>query len=258
MLRIRTLLMAATALILTAPPSQAALFTGSGVWNSQSHSASVDFSIVAGQLQVLLINTSTADASEPADMLTGVFFNIASDPAFTSISAVLGTGSTVVNGSTPADGVVGGEWAYLNNLSGAPHGANQGISSSGLGLFGGPTFPGSDLAGPPGGAVDGLQYGITSAGDDPTTNNGGASVPLIKNAVKFTLGNVPLNFDPAAFITDVSFQYGTGLAEPNITASCTSCGPGGGGSNVGVPEPASLALLASGVLMLLMRRKRRA
>lgn len=261
--RLGILSLAAAVCIMLPQTSQATLFTGS----SGSLSASADFSVVNGNLQVLLTNTSNADVLVPSDVLTAVFFNIASDPVFTSISAVLPQGSTVVYNKRviagPANGVVGGEWGYAHGLSGTPGGANQGISSSGLGgTFGQPTFPGSNLAGPA--ALDGLQYGILSAGDNIRTGNGGIKGnELVKNSVLFTLGAVPMNFDPAAFITDVSFQYGTNLSEPNYTASCTSaCGPtGGGGNNTTVPEPASLLLLGTAGALLMgftMRRRRRA
>jgi hypothetical protein len=253
--RLGILSLALAACMMLPRPGQATLFTGS----SGSLSASADFSLVNGQLQVLLTNTSTADTNVPTDVLTAVFFNIASDPAFTSISAVLGQGSTVIYGSQPAGGVVGGEWGYGNNLSGAPGGANQGISSSGLGgVFGDPTFPGANLADPA--ALDGVQYGIVSAGWKAAKDNGGitGSGGLIKNSVLFTLGNVPLNFDPAKFITNVSFQYGTDLSEPRYTASCSNCGPtGGGGNNTAVPEPASLLLLGTAFALLMARTMRR-
>jgi hypothetical protein len=104
-----------------------------------------------------------------------------------------------------------------------------------------------------------VQYGILSAGDDITTGNGGIQGnQLVKNSVLFTLGNVPLNFDPAKFITDVSFQYGTDLSEPRYTASCSNCGPtGGGGNNTAVPEPASLLLLGTAFALLMARTMRR-
>ena len=256
--RLGILSLALAACMMLPRPGQATLFTGS----SGSLSASADFSVVNQQLQVLLTNTGSADVMNPADVLTAVFFKIASDPAFSSISAVLPQGTKVVLNNAaiagPAGGVVGGEWGYGHSLTGAPGGANQGISSSGLGgVFGQPTFPGSNLDGPV--ALDGVQYGILSAGDDITTGNGGIQGnQLVKNSVLFTLGNVPLNFDPAKFITDVSFQYGTDLSEPRYTASCSNCGPtGGGGNNTAVPEPASLLLLGTAFALLMARTMRR-
>jgi hypothetical protein len=128
--------------------------------------------------------------------------------------------------------VVGGEWAYLNGLS--QYGANSGISSSGLGVFGGATFPGANLAGPA--AVDGVQYGITSAGDNLATGNAGVT-EITKNSVTFLLGG----FSGAlADISSVTFQYGTALTEPSVPGR-----PGQGGS---VPEPGSLILLGTGLL----------
>jgi hypothetical protein len=189
-----------------------------------SLSASAEFSVVEGNLVVKLTNTSIADVLVPTDVLTAVFFTLTGVPELTPLSAVLGKGSTVPFGPD-GGGNVGGEWAYANNLSGAPHGANQGISSSGLGLFNGPTFNGPELQGPANGALDGLQYGITSAGDNPATGNsavkGGNA--LIKNEVVFTLSGLLLEreFDVSS-ISNVSFQYGTELCEPNISVPDTS------------------------------------
>jgi hypothetical protein len=196
-------------------------------------SAQVTFDINAsGNLVVTLTNSSTADVTAPIQVLTGVFFNVDGNVAFTPVSAVLAPGSTIVGNvpstsTDPAPDGVGGEWAYANNLSGAPGGDNEGISSTGLGLFGSPNFGGANLQGPNG--VDGLQYGITSAGDDPTTGNGGLlQYALIQNSVIFTLSGVPTDFDLAS-ITNIKFQYGTSLT---------------------VPEPSSLLLLGSGLMAL--------
>src|SRR5262249_20152932 len=93
----------------------------------------------------------------------------------------------------------------------------------------------------------GLNYGITSAGDNPTTGNGavtgsgGSASPIVQNSVVFTLTGFT---GTLADITKVSFQYGTALSDANVPAS-------------GVPEPSSLAIAGLGGLGLLGYRLRR-
>ena len=210
---------------------------------SGSRAASVSFNLVGGDLEVVLTNTSASDTLVPTDVLTAVFFDISgADPTLSRTSAVLTAGSTVIYDSAPAGGVVGGEWAYASGLSGAPLGADYGISSSGFGLFGpGDLFPGVDLEPPA--SPDGVQYGLVTAGDLASTGNGGitGSGGLIKNSVTFTLGSVPTGFSVSQ-IGNVSFQYGTGLDEPNIPA---------------IPEPETYAMLLAGLgLMGFVARRR--
>lgn len=189
-------------------------------------------------LVVTLTNTSTDDVLVPADVLTCLFFDI-SGPAvmLTPVSAILGPGSAVLFGGSDPVGVVGGEWEYEDSFDNpAPWGAAYGIGSSGLNLFGsGEMFPGSNLQGPA--AVDGLQYGLVSVGDNPA--NGNAAVTgnfaLIKHEVVFTLSGLPIDFDVNR-IGNVNWQYGTSLTEPNL------------------PEPTSFVLLALGGLALARRR----
>jgi PEP-CTERM motif-containing protein len=220
----------ASAMLLT-PGSSPQTWTGT----SGNLAASATFGLSSsGSLTVVLTNTSTGDVMAPADLLTAVFFNIAGNTALTPVSALLSGGSGVLFGSGNG-GNVGGEWAYANRLVGAPGGINEGISSSGLDLFGSANFLGPDLAPPS--AVGGPNYGITSAGDNTGTGNAVVTggVPLIKNQVTFTLSGAGSNLD----ITSVAFQYGTSLTEPSI---CVDCGP-----PTQVPEPSTLLLLGSGL-----------
>ena len=208
--------------------------------------ASVDFNLAGNALIVVLTNTSLNDVLIPADVLTTVFFS--SSGTLTEVSAVSG-GPTYLNGVqvSPAGTVVGGEWGYKTGLIGAPGGSTQGISSSGLGgLFGNPTFPGLNLGGPH--ALNGLQYGITSVGDDLTTGNGGVMQnELTKNSVTFTF--TVTNAFSLTSLNNISFQYGTSLSEPCFTASGVPCDPG-----QRVPEPATGILLGTVLLSVGIRR----
>jgi hypothetical protein len=227
-------------------------FTGT----SGTHAASVTFSASGANLLVTLSNTSASDVLLPVEVLTGVFFTIAGDPALTRVSALLPSGASVLFGSS-GGGNVGGEWAYVNHLSGAPGGANEGISSAGLGLFGAGNFGGVNLQGPL--SVNGLQYGITSAGDNGATGNTPVTGTnaLIKNSVDFVLSGLPDGFDPALAISDVSFQYGTALTEPNVPGVVVVTGGGPTPQDAPyLPAPGSLALLGLGFVALGLTRRR--
>lgn len=218
---------------------------------SGTRAAMVSFEISGTNLFVTLTNTSAADAWAPSDVLTAVFFNLAGNPSLAPISATVPNGSSVVcsgsgcpSASTLSKTNVSGEWAYKSNIN--TWGAYYGISSSGLGNLFGPydrfsTAKNANLQGPA--SPDGIQYGITTAGDNPATGNGGLSGnALIKNQTQFKLA-LPANYDSSRFgpglISNVAFQYGTSLSEPHMT----------------VPEPGPFALLSIGLVALAAARK---
>lgn len=202
--------------------------------------AAVTFDTMGDQLLVTLANTSTSDVLVPTDVLTAVFFeaNTVDPLMLTPVSAVLGPASSVLFGVSEPGGSVGGEWAYVDDLSGGGWPFGYGIGAGGFGLFGpADRFGGVNLAGPR--SVAGLDYGLTSMGDDPTTGNTPVTGKnaLIQNEVMFTLSGLPDGFDPSMQISAVRWQYGTSLDGPHL------------------PEPASVALMLFGAVALLRRRR---
>ena len=193
-------------------------------------SSSVAFSMVNGQLNVLLSNNSPGPTSDLADVLQGVFFN-APGLGLTGYSVALGNGSTLVPDDVGNVANLQG-WAYRDDLdTGDPnpfalvYDVTHGIGNPGLDTFGKSDAFDPDFwpNHPP--------YGIVSP--DTTLSNGISQAPMVNHSLLFTF-DVDGTFDLANIRDDVVFHYGT-------TANV-------------IPEPATMTLLGLGVAGLGVRR----
>lgn len=215
--------------------AQASTFYSVGT-DSDGRWAEADFTIAGNQLQIELRNRSLQPALDGTWVLTAVFFDLVpANPTLTPVSAVLAGGSGVNTNNKlvfPENATVGGEWAYAR---GNPlhYRDGQGVSSSGLGLFGDADFPGGNLAGPAN--VDGLQYGIISnakiARDNGQVVDALKGIPLAQNAVDFTLSDGDLT---GMTVKNVVFQYGKDFPGAHFVGGTT------GGATPSVPEPLTM------------------
>lgn len=217
--------------------------------------ARATFERSGSDLRIGLTNTSESDVMVPKENLTALFFDLAGGASLSPVSAILGEGSVVYQGSTiitdiNGDGFVdaddrdvGGEWAYKMNVPTLP--ATHAISSVGLDDLFGPKDrfdTSSNLAGPEN--PDGMQYGILSTGDDPATGNGGIlGNPMSRDSVVFTLSGLDTGFDLGE-ISNVWFHYGTSYTSPIPPPPS-------------MPEPATMMalILATGALTGYARRR---
>lgn len=226
-------------------------FTGAGPGAGNNPlMANAVFECTANQLIITLTNISPFPTEVPAELLSGVFFDIAGSPTLTPVSVFLASGSSVLNGPAGPGGDVSGEWAYRGDLTSGFNGAQYGVEANGLDEFGpGDRFSNVDLDPPA--SPNGMNYGIVSAGGrGPNANAPLYSNPIIFNSVVITFNhNGDLSCDD---IYNVGFQYGTSQTNPFI--------PGGDDPDPFdpiIPEPASVSLLLMGLTGLALRYRRK-
>ena len=209
--------------------------------------ASVSFTLSNNDLVVTLSNAGTYDSNDAPDILTGIFFTINGDPLLTPLSAAVAPGSFVTGHHVlPGfNGNIGSEWAYRNELTGAPLGDNEGISSTSLKWFGKKNlFPGSTIKGA--GSFGGVQFGLTTDFDFPANDRGSIkNQALIENSTVFTFDGLPEGFS-LSDVTNVTFKYGTTLKEPEFIGVAA------------IPEPAPITLVGAGLLGMLSLKRRKA
>jgi len=174
--------------------------------------ARVTFAQDGSNLIVTLENISPVGVMVPVDVLTGVFFNLPG-VTLTPVSAFLAPGSSVLFPSTgigvDSNGQIGGEYGYVDGLTGMPSGANMVISAVGLDDIVGPPdlFPGGLLWDPK--SPNGLGYGIVNGIDPDGNAKVSGAVPLVQSGVVFTLSGLLGPLDLESNISGVTFNYGT-------------------------------------------------
>jgi hypothetical protein len=218
------ILSAAVSGVATTARAQSVTFSAASPTNHLA--ASVTFADIGrDELKVTLINTYTGDTLDQAHILTGVFFSGAT--GLTPVSATAGSGSLEWAGKHSAapesSSILGTEWAYASG-SGAPAGAASGIVSAGYWV------PGHGNFASPGDMLDGSAYGIISAGYAGSDKDGLGNRQYIQDSMVFVLSGFSGNVDN---ISDITFQYGTGLTDPNLPVLST----------IPMPEPTTLALV---------------
>lgn len=216
-------------------------------FSDATHSARATFAQDGTTLSVTLENLSTFDILSSDDVLTGIFFDLAGvdDGTLTPLRALLGDASSVWSpkkgDGTDKNDEIGGEYAFRDDLTGAFSDTSMVIGAVDMGqlLLKSDRFPGKNLFGRKGGELDGIEYGLISAFDDPLT--GDASVtgntPFVSNSVVFELAGLSLDFVLDGAISNVRFNYGSNFNP--------------------VPEPSTLVLLAVGAVATFARRRRR-
>jgi hypothetical protein len=226
-------------------PHQVRAQTFTGTYNNAGtdNTASAVFSLVNGgsTLQVVLSNTSTYSTYTNPNVLSGLFFAIASSPTLTPASAV----ATAIVNVSPCSGncVVGSDFGYVYSSSGFSLGsspvtsAQYEIASAGYSSLS-PSF-GSAASFSGGSAqLQGLDYSIVGSGYTGGSGTAGSDA-LVKGSVTFDF-TLPTQVT-SLNISNVTFAYGTA---PD-------------GSALGVPEPVSLAVFGTGAVALGLTRRRK-
>jgi len=224
--------------------------SGPGTEPGETLGASATFAVSNLELIVTLSNTGTFDPVNANDVLTAVFFKVNGDLKLTPQSADVAPGSSVIDHPHPLplgfSGDVGSQWAYRNDLVGAPNGTDEGISSTSLKWFGTKDLFSRDKIKGFASLGGGISFGITTLDDLGSHDRGNLkNQALTQNSVVFTFTGLPDDFS-VADISDVTFQYGTSVKAPDLIGDAIA-------NDIG--EPPTIALVAMSLLGVLGARR---
>ena len=240
----RTFANAFALMTVTAAAALASPITFLGTQGNQSYTA-VFVNLGGGVLQLTLTNTGTVAPNDESGVLGALFFSLNGDPALTPVSVVLGSGSSIVNGS----GNPGPHWEYLGGLSG-PGGATDGISAAGYGIFGSGNFCSGTGCG---NSLQGIDWGLVDSAYTAGSGNGSISGQvLIQDTAVFLLSGLPDGFDPSTGVTDVGAQY---TATVSGSGTVTNFVPGSDPPTPSVPEPSTCVLLGAALVAMGVGRR---
>jgi hypothetical protein len=221
--------------------SNALLFTWSGTstTSGQTLSASADFTAVGNVLTIVLSNDSAQASNNPADTLGTLVWN-QTGTSFLQPNAGnnVDQGASVVelnNAAYTSSYDLDKEYMYEDAFSFQSVSFGHGISCVGIGIFGtnSDTFYERMMGLGNAGSSMGDAFSISSPfGTQNAANNN----PVVRNSVTFTLvSSEPINL---AAINSVNFSFGS-AAQTNS-----------------VPEPATIAAIAIGVIACIRKRRK--
>lgn len=216
--------------------ADAVVFSYSGPSNNSGDllSGTAEFLVSGTTLTIVLTNTSAGPATDGADVLAGLFFNIAGNPAVIDGSAMLTAGSVFEHrDGVSATGVdLNREWMFDSPVASVSR-------MYGVGATGFPNFnPNQDSF-------------VTKFSGVEHTSGANSDYGLIPLS-----GIIAGNFTNVYVSNSVTFtlEMGSSFSESDIGNVMMSFGSDG--STQLVPEPATIGALAIGALALLRRRRK--
>lgn len=223
--------------LMAAGSAQASLFVLSGTSNTSGDtlSATAEFTCVDNVMTIVLTNTAAQAASDGADVLGGLFFDLAGTvPNVVDINVSLGGSSFELrDGGVPgATNPLSHEWMYQSPANGGP-GTMYALGATG--------FPGFNTNADTINVL--FEGGSASAG----ANDDYGIIPTLG----ITAGNFTNVYVNNALTFEVVFDDDILCDVLNVYASY-----GSNGQTVITPEPATMAALGLGALAMLRKRRK--